>query len=91
MSIEGPGDPGRIASAIRSSRMTQREIARRMGVSDATVSNYALSIRKPSAGALGGLARALGVDVRSLLASAPTGADAEAYLAAHRSCDGESR
>jgi transcriptional regulator with XRE-family HTH domain len=62
-----PGDEDKIANAIRASGMPYRDIARKMGVSDASVSNYANRMRKPSRINLAQLARALGVDVRDLL------------------------
>jgi transcriptional regulator with XRE-family HTH domain len=65
----GPGDPDKIAAAIRASGLSYRALARRMGgISDTSVSNYANGLRKPAAGNLARLAQALGVDVRSLLA-----------------------
>jgi transcriptional regulator with XRE-family HTH domain len=63
----GPGDPDKIAEAIRESGLSFRSLARRMGgISDTSISNYAHGLRKPAAGNLARLASALGIDVRSL-------------------------
>ncbi|WP_141280825.1 helix-turn-helix domain-containing protein [Pseudonocardia hydrocarbonoxydans] len=46
--------------------MTQREIARAVGLSEGSISHYVNGWRLPSAGNLYRLAGVLGVDVRSL-------------------------
>ena len=62
-----PGNQEAISRAIKGSGKTYREIAKAMGVSDTTVSNYALGVRKPAAGNLVKLARVLGIEVRELM------------------------
>ncbi|GAA2542321.1 helix-turn-helix domain-containing protein [Pseudonocardia hydrocarbonoxydans] len=62
----GPGSTEKISAAIRSSGMTQREIARAVGLSEGSISHYVNGWRLPSAGNLYRLAGVLGVDVRSL-------------------------
>ena len=67
MNYIGPGDEMKISQAIKASDLTDMEIARKMGVSVSSANAYRYGNRKPAAGNLGRLARALNVDVRELL------------------------
>ena len=63
----GPGDSLKIQKAIANSPLTDAEIASRTRLSVQSINAYRHGHRKPSAGNLGRLARALNVDVRELL------------------------
>lgn len=71
--ITSPGDPEKITAAIRAAKkndgspMTQYGVAMKSGLSRSTVSAYVKQVRKPAAGSLLKLARALNIDVRELL------------------------
>ena len=67
MNYVGPGDEAKISKAIKSSGLTDREIAQKMGISVSSANAYRYGNRKPSAGNLARLARVLNVDVRELL------------------------
>jgi transcriptional regulator with XRE-family HTH domain len=67
MNYIGPGDEAKISRAIKSSGLTDREIAQKMGISVSSANAYRYGNRKPSAGRLSRLARVLNVDVRELL------------------------
>lgn len=67
MNIRNPANSEKIATAIRASRFSQRDLARALGVSDVTVSNYCNGWRKPSPTNLTRLAAVLDVDVRDLI------------------------
>ena len=65
--FRSPGDPEKVSAAIKSSGRRYADIAREVGVSYASVAAYAVEARTPSAGVLARLAKAVGVDPRSLL------------------------
>ena len=65
--IVGPGDLDKVVLAVKSDPRTQRDIARAAGISDTTLSSYMSRVRKPSAGSLVKLARALDIPVQDLL------------------------
>jgi transcriptional regulator with XRE-family HTH domain len=62
-----PASTEKIRDAVKRSGLSQRDVARKMGVTDNTISAYVTGFRRPSAGNLFRLARALGVDVRDLM------------------------
>lgn len=67
MNYIGPGDEEKISQAIKASGLTDKEIARKLGVSVSSANAYRYGFRKPSAGRLSRLARVLNVNVRELL------------------------
>ncbi|MGW3467965.1 helix-turn-helix domain-containing protein [Saccharopolyspora sp. NPDC000995] len=65
---DGPGDSEKIRKEIAMSGLTDRDIAQRMGcVSIQSVNAYRHGQRKPAAGRLVRLARALRIDVHELM------------------------
>lgn len=65
--FRSPGDPEKVSAAIKSSGRRYADIAAEIGVSYGSVAAYAQKMRMPSAGVLARLAKAVGVDPRSLL------------------------
>jgi transcriptional regulator with XRE-family HTH domain len=64
-----PASSEAIRAAFLKTGMTQRELAAKLNVSEQTIHAYVTGYRKPSAGNLFALARALNVDVRDLMVS----------------------
>ncbi|MFR9802334.1 helix-turn-helix domain-containing protein [Pseudonocardia sp. RS010] len=60
-------DPQKVRAAIIASGLTHREIARRVGVSDSSVSHWFTGWRRPSPRNMVRLAQAIGVDRWSLV------------------------
>jgi transcriptional regulator with XRE-family HTH domain len=65
--ISGPGDPDKIALAIKAFPGTYRDLAAKAEVSDASIGAYAARARKPSPAVLVRLAKSLGINVLDLM------------------------
>lgn len=63
----GPGDGARIVAAFRDSVATDAELADRTRLSIQSINAYRHGYRKPAAGNLARLARALNVPVQELM------------------------